>query len=326
MRAQRPSRARRLRRGRLVNGPRVLVTGGSGFVGSKVVPLLRSSGVRVRVLAHQWSPTAGPRFEVVKGDLTDPATLRGICRDVDRVLHLASYVGKDEERSVAVNVDGTRHLVAEALRAGVDGLVQLSTAAVYGNGPFRRAVEGTVNPRPVSSTSRNRLAGERFVLRAGGVVLRPYLVYGRGDRWVMPALLRMVRALRSGLPDGGSALLSLTEVGSLATTFARMALGSPSRRVTGVLHACPPRPVSLGELVGAAHRQLGFPLTQGDQPFERAKRELIAAGCDSHLLDLFAVDHWFDATRLRAGYGCAPDVGLPAGLAAHAAWYRDQLF
>jgi nucleoside-diphosphate-sugar epimerase len=308
-----------------VNGPRVLVTGGSGFVGGKVVPLLRSAGVRVRVLAHRWAPAAGPRFEVVEGDLTDPATLRGICRGVDCVLHLASYIGKDEEQSVAVNVDGTRHLVVEARRAGVDGLVQLSTAAVYGNGPFRGLIEGAVKPRPVSSTSRNRLAGERFVLGAGGVVLRPYLVYGRGDRWVMPALLRMVRALRSGLPDGGSALLSLTEAGDLATIFARMALCSPSQRVTGVLHACPPRPVSLQELVGAAHRHLGFPLAAGSQSFNRARRELISAGCDDHLLDLFGVDHWFDATRLRAAYGCAPGTGLPAGLAAHAAWYREQL-
>ncbi|WP_405798976.1 NAD-dependent epimerase/dehydratase family protein [Streptomyces longwoodensis] len=308
-----------------MNGPRVLVTGGSGFVGGKVVPLLRSAGVRVRMLAHRRVPAAGPRFEVVQGDLTDPVTLDGICRDVDCVLHLASYIGKDEERSVAVNVDGTRHLVAEARRAGVDRIVQLSTAAVYGNGPFRGTVEGAMEPRPVSSTSRSRLAGERFVLGAGGAVLRPYLVYGRGDRWVMPALLRMVRALRSGLPDGGSALLSLTEVGGLAATFARMALCSPSRWVTGVFHACPPQPVSLRELVGAAHCHLGFPLVAGDQSFEGARRQLVGAGCDSHLLDLFAVDHWFDATRLRAAYGWAPDIGLPAGLAAHAAWYRDQL-
>ncbi|MER8225611.1 NAD(P)-dependent oxidoreductase [Streptomyces sp. NPDC094143] len=309
-----------------MNRPRVLVTGGSGFIGGTVVPLLQSAGVRVRVLAHLRFPAAGPRVEVVEGDLTDPTTLRGICRDVDCVLHLASYIGKDEERCEAVNVDGTRHLVAEADRAGAGGLVQLSTAAVYGNGPFRGTAEDAVEPRPVSPTSRSRLAGERFVLGAGGAVLRPYLVYGRGDEWVMPALLRTVRALRSGLPEGGSALLSLTEVGSLATTLARMAVTPPSRRATGVLHACPARPVSLRELVVAAHRHLGFPLVEGDQPFDRARQELIAAGCDGHLLDLFGVDHWFDATRLRTSVGHAPDIGLPAGLAAHAAWYREQLF
>ncbi|MFF3505014.1 hypothetical protein [Streptomyces sp. NPDC003247] len=62
------------------------------------------------------------------------------------------------------------------------GFVQLSTAAVHGNGPFRKTAEGAVEPRPLSPVSRSRLSGERFVLGAGGAVLRPYLVYGRGDR------------------------------------------------------------------------------------------------------------------------------------------------
>ncbi|MGK4579108.1 NAD-dependent epimerase/dehydratase family protein [Kitasatospora sp. HPMI-4] len=308
-----------------MNRSRILVTGGSGFVGSAVVPLLRSAGVQVRVLAHQRSVAPGPHVEVVDGDLTDPATLRGICRDVDGVLHLASYIGKDEERCAAVNVDGTRRLVEEAGRAGVGRFVQLSTAAVYGNGPFRKVSEDAVEPRPVSPTSRSRLSAERFVLGAGGAVLRPYLVYGSGDRWVMPALLRMLRALRSGLPERGAAMLSLTEVGSLARSLARMAVTAPPQRASGVFHACASEPVSLRELVVATHRHLGFPLVGGDQPFERAREELVAAGCDSHLLDLFGVDHWFDATRLGTVGGCASGSGLSAGLAAHAAWYREEL-
>ncbi|MCZ9345733.1 hypothetical protein NGM37_49175, partial [Streptomyces sp. TRM76130] len=117
----------------------------------------------------------------------------------------------------------------------------------------------------------------------------------------------------------------LTEVGSLATSLARMAVTTPPRRATGVFHACPPRPVSLRELVVATHRHLGFPLVGGDQPFERARKELVAAGCDGHLLDLFGVDHWFDATRLRTVGGHAPEIRLSAGLAAHASWYREQL-
>ncbi|MFF1282832.1 NAD-dependent epimerase/dehydratase family protein [Streptomyces sp. NPDC058299] len=308
-----------------MNRPCVLVTGGSGFIGGTVLPLLRAEEVRVRVLAHRRPPSRGRHLEVVDGDLTDPASLRGVCRGVDRVLHLASYIGKDEQRCLAVNADGTRHLLAEARRAGVSGFVQLSTAAVYGNGPFRGTAEGEAEPRPVSATSRSRLAGERLTLGAGGAVLRPYLVYGRGDQWVMTGLLRMLRALRSGLPEKGSALLSLTEVGTLAAALTRLALTAPARQAAGVFHACPPRPVSLRELVAATHRHLGFPLVRGDQPFERARQELVAAGCDGHLLDLFGVDHWFDATRLRTVGGCAPGPGLSAGLAAHAAWYRERL-
>ncbi|MEU7513013.1 NAD(P)-dependent oxidoreductase [Streptomyces sp. NPDC042898] len=308
-----------------MNRPRVLVTGASGFVGGAVLPLLRSAGAHVRVLAHRRSVAPGSYAEVVDGDLGDPATLRGVCRDVDTVLHLASYIGKEEEGCVAVNVEGTRHLVEEAERAGVAKFVQLSTAAVYGNGPLRELREGGVEPRPVSPTSRSRLRGEQFVLRAGGAVLRPYLVYGTGDRWVLPALLRVVRALRSGLPERGAAMLSLTEVGDLAASLAHMAVSTPPRRAAGVFHACPSRPVSLRELVVGAHRHLGFPLVAGEQSFESARGELVRAGCDAHLLDLFGVDHWFDATRLATVVGRAPATGLSTGLTAHAAWYREQL-
>ncbi|WP_363325561.1 NAD(P)-dependent oxidoreductase [uncultured Streptomyces sp.] len=312
--------------GRLtVNRPRVLVSGGSGFIGGTVVPLLNSAGVRVRVLVHEQPVEAGRYAEAVDGDIADPSSLRGICRDVDAVLHLASYVGKDEDRCVAVNVDGTRGLVQEARRAGVDRFVQLGTAAVYGNGPFRNLTEGAMEPRPVSPTSRSRLVGERFTLEAGGAVLRPYLVYGTGDRWVMPALLRMLRALPSGLPERGAALLSLTEVGSLALSLTRMAVAHRARAAAGVFHACPSQPVSLRELAAAAHRHLGFPLVDGDQSFEHARQALVAAGCDSHILDLLGVDHWLDATRLGAMGHHAPEIGLSAGLAAHAAWYRAQL-
>ncbi|MFJ9426105.1 NAD-dependent epimerase/dehydratase family protein [Streptomyces sp. NPDC101249] len=309
-----------------MNRPRVLVTGGSGFTGGAVLPLLRAADVRVRVLTHRRPTGHGPGTEVVEGDLTDPATVRGLCDGVDRVLHLASYVGRDEERCEAVNVGGTRNLVEEARRAGVSGFVQLGTAAVYGDGPFRETAEGAEEPRPVSPASRSRLAAERPVLAAGGAVLRPWLVYGTGDRWVLPALLRMVRALPSGLPERGSAMLSLTEVGGLAAALTGLAVSTPPRRAAGVLHACPPHPVSLRELVAAAHRQLGLPLVRGDQPFARAREELLAAGCDPHLLDLFGVDHWFDGSRLRTLTPHAPATGLAAGLAAHADWYRAHLF
>lgn len=307
-----------------MNRPRVLVTGAAGFIGGAVLPLLEAAGAHVRVLAHRRPVASGPHTETVDGDLTDPASLRGIARDVDAVLHLASYIGKDEERCGAVNAEGTRRLVAEAERAGVSRFVQLSTAAVYGNGPFRELREGDAEPRPVSPTSRSRLRGERFVLDAGGAVLRPYLVYGTGDRWVMPALLRMLRALPSGLPERGTALLSLTEVGGLAASLAHLTVNAPPRRAAGVFHACPDRPVSLRELVVAAHRHLGFPLVGGEQSFEAAQAELVCAGCDGHLLDLFGVDHWFDATRLATVGGHAPGAGISAGLAAHAAWYRAQ--
>ena len=60
--------------------------------------------------------------------------------------------------------------------------MQLGTAPVNGDGPHAGPGEGEVLPSPTSATSLSRLAGEHLVL-AGGTVVRPYLVYGRGDIW-----------------------------------------------------------------------------------------------------------------------------------------------
>ncbi len=124
--------------------------------------------------------------EFVRGDLSDPPSLRGVCADTDVLVHCATRIGGDAETVEAVNDLGTRALVEEAVRSGVGRIVYVSTAAVYGRGPFRGVRPGQVPIAPASATSRTRAAAERHVLDAGGLVLRPHLVHGEGDRWVDP--------------------------------------------------------------------------------------------------------------------------------------------
>lgn len=73
-------------------------------------------------------------------------SVRGLCDGVGAVLHLAARIGGTQEECRAVNVEGTRALLAEAERAGVRRIVQLGTAAVYRDGAHRGAVEGS-SPR-----------------------------------------------------------------------------------------------------------------------------------------------------------------------------------
>jgi|SoiMethySBSTD1v2_1073268.scaffolds.fasta_scaffold754863_1 hypothetical protein len=145
----------------------ILITGGTGFIGSHTVAALGRTGVRLRQLVHRRPAaiddcTGG--LELVQGDLTDPSSLVGLCTGVDTVVHLASEAGNDEQICTLVNVGGTRRLIDAARKAGVRRMIYLSTAAVYGDGGHTGINEDEIPPAPVSPASRTRLSAERAVL------------------------------------------------------------------------------------------------------------------------------------------------------------------
>ncbi len=167
---------------------RVLVAGGTGVVGEAAVRALLARGHAVRLLARHadedaraWPAAAGGGVEPFAGDVTDPASIRGAADGCDAVLHLVGSVEGTEEQLERLNVAGTRHVVAEAARAGVPHLVYVSSlGAERGASPYHKS----------------KYAGEREAARFPGrwVVVRPGNVYGPGDEQIS-LLLKMVRAL-----------------------------------------------------------------------------------------------------------------------------------
>lgn len=312
--------------------PRILITGGAGFVGSRTAALLasslsRSEPPRLRLLAHRSRPApSGPgRVEVRRGSLSEPDSLRGVCEGVDTVLHLASQIGGDPELCGAVNDTGTGALLAEAQRAGVRRIIQLGTTAVYRDGCHLRAVEGELPLEPVSPTSVSRLAGERRVLAAGGLVVRPHLVYGPGDVWVVPALAEFAGFLPHWV-DEGRALMSVIGVDDLAWVVATLALRE-SLPAGEVLHASRPQPVSARELITETARVAEIPLPNGELTYSQAK-DWRAAREDAgwpRRLSLLAMDHWYDSSRLWRLLGTTPRLDFRDDFARAADWYRGRL-
>jgi dTDP-L-rhamnose 4-epimerase len=149
----------------------VLVTGGAGFIGSHLVDALLTRGQRVRVLdnldplAHPGGRPAhlDPQAELVIGDLTDPAAVRGALDGVDRVFHLGGVVGNGESminvrRAVDANSGGTATLLEEVLarRDRVRRLVLASSMVVYGEGSYTCPEHGARAPalRPAEQLRR----------------------------------------------------------------------------------------------------------------------------------------------------------------------------
>jgi nucleoside-diphosphate-sugar epimerase len=317
----------------------VVVTGASGFIGTAVLHALTqhalSTGaagagaggvLSVRALAR--TPVAGAPGSVtwVRADLTDPLSLRGAAQGADVLVHLAARVSGDEASCRAVNLEGTRALVAEARRAGVPRLVQLSTAAVYGPGPHRGARIGEITPTPVSAASRTRLEAEQLVLDAGGLVLRPGLVLGPGDRWVVPALAELQRRV-PGQWDGGSGLLSLVAVQDLARLIAALALG-PGEPGRGVFHASHPQPVRTADLLDRL-AALGVLAPVPDRKWSWAEclhqLRSTAGDMSERQFSLLAQDHWYHSEDIWTAAACPPGPGPLARLADAAPWYRAAL-
>jgi dihydroflavonol-4-reductase len=120
--------------------PRTLVTGATGFIGSHVARLLSERGDEVRVAARKEArrdSLAGLELEFVTADILDRRAVRRAMQGVQRVFHVAGSTSlvAARERVFAVNVEGTRIVLEEALRAGVERAVYTSSVAAVGPSP-----------------------------------------------------------------------------------------------------------------------------------------------------------------------------------------------
>ena len=211
--------------------PLVAITGAHGCVGAAVARAFAARGYAVRGLARSERPAPidGP-WEEHRGDLTDPASLRGLCEGADAVVHTAAVVSDWDREEVfwRTNREGTRALLDEAQRAGVRRLVYVSTADVFG---FRTDIEiDESSPKrcPPYPYSLSKLEGERLALERAAAgpavsVVYPTWVFGPGDRHLVPELLDGLRSRQLVYFARGRTPLELTYSDNLAEAIALVA-------------------------------------------------------------------------------------------------------
>ena len=157
-----------------LDGARILVIGGAGFLGSHIVDQLTETGAGQIVIldnfvrgtrANLADAVRDPRVHLVEGSVTDLPTLRGLMADTDYVVHLAAlwlYECVHQPRSALdVNVVGTFNVVEAAADAGVKKVVYSSSASVYGDAVFTPMTEEhPFNNRTMYGATK--IAGEQF--------------------------------------------------------------------------------------------------------------------------------------------------------------------
>jgi nucleoside-diphosphate-sugar epimerase len=201
---------------------RVLVTGGTGFLGRRLVERLLDEGRRVTVLGRTPAPeleARGVRF--IRASLDDAPAVAAACAGIATVFHVAAKVGVwgCHEDFFRTNVLGTRAILEGCRAHGVQHLVYTSTpSVVYHGGDLAGADESlpltTDCPSPYPLT---KAIAEREVLAANGaslrtIALRPHLIWGVGDPHLVPRVLARARAGRLRIIGSGTNRVDLVHV------------------------------------------------------------------------------------------------------------------
>jgi nucleoside-diphosphate-sugar epimerase len=261
---------------------KILVTGATGKVGSRIVRNLARRGDLVRALVRDLGRAEtlrAERIELARGDLLDEASLVAAVDGVDAVVHCAAFFrGATADEAHAVNDLGTQHLAEAARRASVRRFVFTSTGLVYGPNGGRLAQED--DPcAPVDAYPLSKLAAERFLLALEGLdvrVLRLPFVYGDGDPHIEEAAPMM-----RGFPPAQR--MSVAHHADVAQAVARVLdAASPAHRIYNVTDDEAPD-------LAALFASVGQPPPDGSNA-ERAR----------------AFDSVMDGRRIREELGFAP--------------------
>lgn len=200
------------------------VTGGSGFVGGRLIERLRRDGIEVRALARSDAAAERVRSldaEPVRGDLSDTDAMRTGAEGCELAFHAAATLGDwgPLEEFVRGNVVGTENALSACERAGVRRFVHVGTEAAVMAGEPLVNVDETAPLRPDSPApySATKARAEERVLAASRegfetVCVRPRFVWGRGDTSLLPRIVELVKGGRFAWVGGGRHRTSTTHI------------------------------------------------------------------------------------------------------------------
>jgi nucleoside-diphosphate-sugar epimerase len=344
-----------------VGNTSVLVTGGTGFLGRRLVERLLAAGRAVTVLGRTPAPDLekrGVRF--LRASLDDAPAVAAACAGIETIFHTAAKVGVwgRYDDFFRTNVLGTRALLDGARRHGVRAFVHTSTPSVVYNGrSLANADESlpltTACPSPYPLT---KAIAEREVLAANSpalrtVALRPHLIWGVGDPHLVPRVLARARAGRLRIVGDGKNVVDMVHVENAldAHLLAEAALFSPSP----ISHLPAPKnaqpaagraffitngePVVLWTWINDLLRALGEPPVE--KKISLGAATALGAVCETlwRILPVqreppmtrfiaaeLAKDHWFNLTAARRDLGYAPRVTMAQGTAELVAHLRSR--
>ncbi len=327
---------------------KVLITGGTGFIGTNLALAYLARGWEVRVLGKRASAAEAENVrdllaagaEVMEGSVTETALLRQACAGVAVVHHIAAAMREANIPDAAfweINVHATRRLLDAARDSGVRRFVYCSSIGAMGKHPPKPATE-TTPCRPADIYQRTKRAAEELCAAYAAehgfpiAVVRPAEVYGPRDR----RLLKLFRSVQNGsfvMIGNGRNEHHLVYVDDMTRGFLLAAEREEAVGQTFIIAG--EEAVSSWRLVEEIAQALGARLRRVHVPLGpvRALAFLVEGACRPlgiqpplypRRVDFFRGDFRFDISKARNMLGYAPQFSLARGIRATADWYRER--
>jgi nucleoside-diphosphate-sugar epimerase len=338
----------------------VFITGASGFIGGKLAERLLTEGRQVRVLARRPLPELERLgAKILIGDLGNAAALREGCEGTGTVFHVAGRVGVwgPADDFFRVNVLGTRNVLAACREARVPRLVYTSSpSVVYNGGDLRNVNESApLCTHAPCAYPTSKAAAEREVLAAHSrdlatVALRPHLVWGPGDKNVVPRVIAFARVGKLKIIGPGRNRVDITHITNvveahlLAEAALSVGAGAPPLRTEAGPSNHPGgrayfitngEPVFLWNWINEVLCGVGVPEIKSHVPLPVA----YAAGAmletvwrlfgrtgeppmTRFVAKEMATDHWFDISAAKRDLDYKPRLTVAQGTAELIARYK----
>ena len=323
-----------------------LITGGTGFIGSRLALRCLAGGHSVRILGQENTPAESfnrklveeKGAEVILSSVTDEEVLADLLKGIDVVFHLAAAqheVNVPDQRFWAVNVKGTANLLEASANAGVKRFVHGSTIGVYGF-----AMDGLIDEDspldPDNIYGRTKLEGEKVVLsfkeKLPVAIIRIPETYGPGDQ----RLLKLFKVIHKGvffMIGNGNNLHHLIYVDDLIDA---LFLAAENPGATGNIFVVAGKaPATTNEMVALIAERVN-----GKIPVYRAPLSVflflaaivekmfqpfgIKPPIHRRRMDFFRKSFTFSQEKAEKILGFQPKVGLPEGISLTAAWYQSM--
>jgi len=296
----------------------IALTGGSGFVGSRVAARLAAAGAKVRAVVRTAGDHPGlghANIMQLAGDFVEPAVAAEACRGADYVVHCAATAGADLEATRRVNATGTAHFAAAARAAGCRRFVHISTLSVHaitdpaGDYDEMSPLRTEGDPYGLTKAEAERALDHEMRRGLSTVILRPGAILGAHptSTWAVK-IPNLIRQGKFPLRDDGRGRLPWVHIDDLATAVS--------------LSLTRPEAVDRVYALADGHWTWREYLDDVRRWFKAAPLPPPpATPPDPHKLSEVFTGR-FLAERIRREFGYAPQHTYIEGMAEAAAWWR----